>query len=573
MQNQPLIRILPFLLVILLALAGCSRTTADQVKTPPDAQQTQSVDSGCAYFYFLRGSQAEYNQLFDEALNAYQKVIACDPTATYINEKIPILYIKMGKIEEAKQWLQKFVAVHPDQNTQRLLLAEIEIHSGNLPDATRLYGDAMKLDSENQSIILRLALLYSQQGEPQKAIELLKAFLEKNKTSYQANLYLARIYAQAGNSAEAAERYEIALNLNWSKDLVMEIAEFNGTIKNLERSLSLYRSILAIDPRDEAAGLGVVQTLIAMDQEKAAIAELTKLRAISKDRERMDLIESQIYLNSGKIEAAQKILLAILKKSRSTQADYLLAITYLNQKKTDAALRSLKKIAPTSNEFDSGVLLQIRILQGEKRLSEALQLLEKIIADPATRKPVYYALLSSLYQEVPDQQQALKVLTEGVTQYPDNAQLYYELGVLQENSGIHEQAMTSMEKALQLQPDNPDFLNFIGYSWADENRNLDQALDYIKRAIAVKPDNGFIRDSLGWVYYRLGDFIRAVAELETAVSMEPDDPQIAAHLGDAYVAQGKKEKAMEVYTRALGKCTEEKDKDMIQKKINALNTH
>lgn len=563
-------RSIPFFLVIVFFTAGCSQT-AVQV-APEQVPARQAVDSSCAYFYFLRGSQAEYNQHFDEALNAYQKVIACDPTATYINEKIPILLIKMGKIDEAEKWLQKFVSAHPDQNTQRLLLAEIEIHYGNLPLATRLYGEAVKLDPENQSIMFRLVLLYSQQNENQKAIAILKDFLEKNDKSYQANLYLARIYSQTGNYGEAAERYDAALDLNWSKDLVMEVAEFSSRMKNFDKALGLYRSILALDDKDEAAHLGVVQTLVSMDLEKQAIAELGKLRAGSKDPEKIDLIESQIYLTRGKMAAAERILLSILKKKAYPQAEYLLAVAYFNQKKYDAALRTLKKIGHRSDEFDSAVLLQIRILEGTKRLTEAVQLLEKIIAGKETRKPVYFALLSSLYQEVPDTQQSLRILSDGLSLYPDNAQLYFELAVLQENTGDHEQAMTNMEKALQLQPDNPDILNFIGYSWVDENKNLDQALAYIKRAVAQKPDNGFIRDSLGWAYFRLGDFARAVAELETAVSLEPDDPHIADHLGDAYLAAGQKDKALDLYTKALGMFTEENDKVAIQKKINALKT-
>jgi len=570
MQNHHRLFIVPFLFMSLLA-AGCSHSP-DSVQQMQDPLPAQSVDSSCSYFYFLRGSQAEYNQHFEEALNAYQKVIACDPTATYINEKIPILLIKMGKLDEAEKWLQKFVAGHPDQNTQRLLLAEIEIHNGNFPDATLLYREAVKQDPENQSIILRLVLLYSQQSEPQKAIEILKTFLAKNEKSYQANLYLARMYAQAGNYGEAADKYDSALALSWSKELVMEVAEFFTNLKNFDKSLALYRSILALDEKDEAARLGVVQTLVSMDLEKQAIAELAKFRTSSKDFEKADLIKSQIYLNRGKTEAAEKILLTILKKKASSQAEYLLAISYFNQKKPDMALRTLKRIGPESPDYDSGVLLQIRILQETKRLHEALQLLEKIIADKTTRKPVYYALLSSLYQEMPDQQQSLKVLSEGISQYPNNGQLYYELALLQENTGNHDKAFSSMEKALQLQPDNPDALNFIGYTWADENRNLDQALSYIKRAAFLKPDNGFIRDSLGWVYYRLGDFARSVAELEQAVSMEPEDPHIADHLGDAYVAAGKMDKALEIYTKALGMFTDENDKVMIRKKIDSLKT-
>ena len=91
-----------------------------------------------------------------------------------------------------------------------------------------------------------------------------------------------------------------------------------------------------------------------------------------------------------------------------------------------------------------------------------------------------------------------------------------------------------MEKVLELQPDHAEALNYIGYTWADKNMHLEKALEYIFKANELKPDNGFIIDSLGWAYYRLGDFQQAVRELERSVELMPDDPHIFDHLGDVY---------------------------------------
>ena len=560
------------ILTLFLLTGGCSLSTVENQEAQPLPPARNTIDSSCAYFYFLRGSQAEYGQHFEEALNAYQKASACDPTASYISEKIPILMIKMGKLQEAEKWLKTFVAEHPDDNAQRLLLADINIHNGNLPEAIRLYQDGLLHDPENESISLRLGLLYSQQKDYKLAEEIFSALLKKNAKSYFGNLYLARVFNQSGAYEQAAATYESALTLNWSKELAMEMAEFHGQHQNYDRALSLYRSILATDKKDEQASLGLIQTLLSMDLEKQAIAELSRLRSFSKHPDKLDLIESQIYLSRGKPAMAEKLLLSIIKKKRSTQAEYLLAVVYLDQKKPDTALRLLKNIGPKSDEYESSLFLQIRILRDTKHLDQALALLEKIIADKSNRKPVYYALLASLYQEIPDMQKGLHILEEGISQYPENAQLLFEKAILLEKTGHHEQAMTTTEKVLQLQPNHPEALNFIGYSWADENKNLDRALEYIKRAVSQKPDNGFIHDSLGWVYYRLGDFDLARGELERAISLESRDPHIFDHLGDTYKALGQKDKALEAYTKALELFTEENDKGTLRKKIDTLKT-
>ena len=112
-------------------------------------------------------------------------------------------------------------------------------------------------------------------------------------------------------------------------------------------------------------------------------------------------------------------------------------------------------------------------------------------------------------------------------------------------------------------------MNYLGYTYAEMGENLDEAEHLIKEALKYKPDDGFITDSLGWVYFKKGLFDKAVELLEKAVALEPDDPIILEHLGDAYLEIDQKEKALEFYKRSLLK--KEKDKADLEKKIRVLN--
>jgi Flp pilus assembly protein TadD len=127
-----------------------------------------------------------------------------------------------------------------------------------------------------------------------------------------------------------------------------------------------------------------------------------------------------------------------------------------------------------------------------------------------------------------------------------------------------------MQQVLEQNPDHAEALNFIGYSWADANRNLDEALNYILRAMELKPGNGYIQDSLGWVYFRLGNLERAEKELRAALELVPDDPHISDHLGDVYSAMGEYEKARQAYLMALEKFDSGKKRDGVQKKLDDL---
>lgn len=570
MTNTRQAILVPCIIALLTLVSGCSFPAGKIHVSKPAPPVQESADPSCAYYYFLLGSRAEYEQNLEDALDMYRKAVVCDPTAEYINEKIPILLIRLGKLDEAEQWLKTFVADNPNQNTQRILLADINIHNGNIHEAIRLYHEARLHDPENETLLLRLGLLYGQQKEYKRAEEIFTSLLEKNKKSYFANLYLARIFNQTGDYEKAAQRYEAALTLNWSQELVLEIADFYSQYKKFDKSLLLYQSILAQNKKDEQASLGLVQTYLSMDKEKEAFAELTRLKTFTKHPNQIDIIESKIYINTGKPARAEKLLLSILKKKKSDQAEYLLAIAYFDQKKSEKALKVLKNISSHSDKYEDSLFLQLRILRNTKETDQALALLQKIVADKSTRKPIYYMLLSSLYQENSDSQQAANVLEEAIGLYPNNEQLFFELAILLEKTGKHDQAMEAMEKVLKIDPDHPEALNFIGYSWADENKNLDKALDYIKRAIAKRPNNGFIRDSLGWVFFRQGDYKRAIEELKKAVALEPKDPHIIEHLGDVFAAIGQKNKAIDAYSKAIPLSNQDRDKDLLQKKIDSL---
>jgi tetratricopeptide (TPR) repeat protein len=127
-----------------------------------------------------------------------------------------------------------------------------------------------------------------------------------------------------------------------------------------------------------------------------------------------------------------------------------------------------------------------------------------------------------------------------------------------------------MEKVLELQPAHVEALNYLGYTWAENNVHLDKALEFINKAIALKPDNGFILDSLGWVYFRMGELEKAKTALERAIVLEPEDPYILEHMGDIYQAGVQKDKARDSWYKARELSKDQEMKEKIEKKIDAL---
>ena len=127
-----------------------------------------------------------------------------------------------------------------------------------------------------------------------------------------------------------------------------------------------------------------------------------------------------------------------------------------------------------------------------------------------------------------------------------------------------------MKKVISLDPKNANALNYLGYTYADLGQDLDEAERLIKEALKQKPDDGYITDSLGWVYYKKGLFSKAVTFLEKAASLEPEDPIILEHLGDAYLKDNQNQKALKFYKRSLKNKGDNNDKTALEKKIEAL---
>ncbi len=165
-------------------------------------------------------------------------------------------------------------------------------------------------------------------------------------------------------------------------------------------------------------------------------------------------------------------------------------------------------------------------------------------------------------------QKGYAILDAALEKYPDNAQIYFEYGLLLEQDGAQQQAIVRMEKVLELEPNHAEALNYLGYTWADNNVNLEKALEYVQKAMHLKPGNGYIQDSLGWVYFRMGKFDLAIQEILEALKLEPTDPHIYEHLGDIYREQGNIRKAEEAYKKAKKVFKEQADKIRIQEKIN-----
>src|SRR5262249_1268137 len=171
------------------------------------------------------------------------------------------------------------------------------------------------------------------------------------------------------------------------------------------------------------------------------------------------------------------------------------------------------------------------------RTDEAKQHLNKLIAEHGDDTDAIMAL-GNILRSRKAFDECADVYGKAVAQISNpekpNWLVYYFRGICNERAKKWDAAEADLQKALQLFPDQPHLLNYLGYSWIAQGINLDEGMRMIRRAVEQRPDDGYIVDSLGWAYYRLGNYEEAVKHLERAVELKPEDPTINDHLGDAY---------------------------------------
>jgi len=279
-------------------------------------------------------------------------------------------------------------------------------------------------------------------------------------------------------------------------------------------------------------------------------------------------------------EAADDYALIYVRTAEALRPDHIDAIILgaelleeLGQ--YDLSVKTYKRVTQDSPDRYAVELGRAEALRRSDKPDAAIEVLEQLIRDYPTLPRVHSALGDLLRQQedyagaIASYDRALEFTEEGAR---GAWFLYYARGIGYERLGEWDNAEADFRAALALNPDQPQVLNYLGYSLVEKKIKLDEALEMIERAVAARPDNGYIVDSLGWVLYRLGRYEDAVEHMENAVGLMPVDPVVNDHLGDVYWAVGRRREAEFQWKRALSfidpdDTDGEADPDRIRRKL------
>jgi tetratricopeptide (TPR) repeat protein len=206
------------------------------------------------------------------------------------------------------------------------------------------------------------------------------------------------------------------------------------------------------------------------------------------------------------------------------------------------------------------------------QLDAAIEQMKHVMEKQSDNQDLYL-FLAMFYEEKESYEDAAETLKEGLRLNPEHVQMNFRLGIVYDQMDEKKKSIKQMKKVISLEPSHVNALNYLGYTYAEMNIHLDEAETLVRTALEHKPNDGYITDSLGWVYYRRGDFVQAAAYLERAAELEPGDPIIREHLGDAYLKLDQPQKALESYRQSLllkpenNTSVEEKIRSLMEKRL------
>ena len=263
-------------------------------------------------------------------------------------------------------------------------------------------------------------------------------------------------------------------------------------------------------------------------------------------------------------ESIEELNLIVSAWPDDDKSRYYLATAYREKEDFENALDHFRHIELKSEYFVNAQIQIADILDARDGSEEAISILKEAVSKKKEDHRLFL-ILASFYERNKEYEKAIETLEQGLNTNDSNVNLLFQLGVLFDKTGDKDSCIKKMRRILEIESDHAEALNYIGYTYAEQGIRLDEAMDLIKKAARLKPESGYIMDSLGWVYFRKGLFDKAVTHLEKANELTPDDPTINEHLGEAYFAKKDYEKSLEYYKKALS--LKHPDEESLKNKI------
>ncbi len=536
-------------LMIIFMFSGCAFLPVREDPLAPPVTASSAAKAG---FHYSIAILHALNENMEEAIREMEEAIGHDPTSPYLAKELASFYTEKGDAAKAMVICQKILQEHPDDIETRLLLGGLYLNQKDYQGATAEYRRVIVLDPKKTAAHFYLGSSLAETKKLDEAVVAFQELLKIDPEHFMGNYYLARILAEMKRYDEAETGFKKTLSVRPQIESVMiELAVLYERQKKIPQALEVYRNFINLFPTRLQARIKLGE--LYLQEQRYAEAEGTFEQVLALDAKNREarITLGLIYLERGQHEKAiEKFSALIQEYPTEYRLVYLLGTTYEETKADAKALETLRKIPAAEEQFSSAQIRVGMILKKQQRTAEAVDSLLQAIRKKGDA-PGLYAFLASIYEDEKKYSAAEELIQEGLRINTGSVDLHFSLGVLFEKTDRFEQSIEAMKTVLKMEPDHAEALNFIGYMYADRGIHLEEAERMIRKALQMKPGNGYMIDSLGWVCFRTNRLEEAVRYLKEAVEALPEDAAILEHLGDVYVRTGQSGEASTAYDKAI----------------------
>ena len=531
---------------------------------------------------YLSGRLAAGLNDVDAAARNFGAAVAANPDDLDIVQSAFLFHVAAGDIEGSAPYARRLVAAGEDRGLGAFTLAALNLKHGDLLAAREgVKGDAVEPLAKSVSYLAG-AWIEAEIAGPAAGVA---AFdLGKDVFTGFNPTFKAMLLEEKGDIAEAGALHQLS------------VASFGGPIGRAAYGAFLERNGEGTEARDY---------YLRLEQEGGPSRRLAHEGLARLDRGRptnaysnvsaREGVAMALYLFAGNViqqsaeemqrasEAGFKISerpfnlplalteLAVYLDPQLADARRLIGSIHNIYGNYDAAREAFSQIAPSSPQFEQAQIEIANSLAAEDKTNEAIAALKSAIRRDRDAEDAMLTL-AGLYASIDRHQDAVKEATRAIARLdepkPQDAWRHYltRAGSLIELDRFDE-AEADLQKAVEVAPEEPVALNYLGYSWVERGVNLDEAFGLIEKAVALRPQSGAIIDSLGWAHYQRGDYEEALPHLEKAAALEPADPTVTDHLGDVYWRLGRETEARFQWTRALELDPADRMRAALEKKL------
>jgi tetratricopeptide (TPR) repeat protein len=518
------------------ALAGFLAAAPIELAAQPNASP-KDLSGITAAGSYLAARHAGLQRDAAAAAAFYREALKRDPKNGELLDRTFLSLLVGGNIDDAVKFAERVVQADKNDRVARLVLGVSGLKHKHWANARRDLAQSVRGPITDLTATLLTAWGEFGAGESKRAIAAIDKLQGPDWYAIFKELHAGMILDAANKEKDAGARLEKAYKLDSSALRVVEAwGSWVSRNRSPKEALTVFEAFDRAVPR---------HPLIVQAMEKLKKGEpLQRLVSTAQTggAEALYGLGASLGRRGGEDLGLVYLQLALYLQPDHPLTLLSLADLYESLKKPELAIKAYERIPASSALHRNAAIQMATDLDALDRTAEAEKHLQALVKEYPDDVEAIMALGNVLrghkkFAECAD------VYSKGVAAIgkPEKANwlLFYFRGICYERSHQWPKAEADLRKALELFPDQPQVLNYLGYSWIDQGEHLDEGMAMIKKAVQQKPDDGYIVDSLGWAYFKLGKYDEAVKQLERAIELKPEDPTINDHLGDAYWKVGR----------------------------------